>query len=133
MAGKVIAIDFDGCLCENCFPYIGAPHWPVIRKALDEREHGARLILWTCRDGAVLDAALAACKSWGLEFDAVNDSLEEWKVRFDGNPRKVGATEYWDDRAVKMDGGFVFGQGAEPSGKMARQRMTGLRESRKNS
>lgn len=131
--GKVIAIDFDGCLCENKFPDIGAPHWGVIRKALDERKHGARLILWTCRDGTFLDAAVNACKSWGLEFDAVNDSLGDWKVRFGSNPRKVGATEYWDDKAVKMDGTYLFVNNSDTkaNAKMSRQRMTGLQESRK--
>lgn len=131
--GKVIAIDFDGCLCDHRFPDIGEPHWGVIRKALDEKKHGARLILWTCRDGAFLDAAINACKSWGLEFDAINDSTEDWKVRFGSNPRKVGATEYWDDRAVKMDGTYLFGNESDTkaSGKMSRQRMTGLQEGRK--
>lgn len=27
---KIIAIDFDGCLCENDWPRIGAPNWNVI-------------------------------------------------------------------------------------------------------
>ena len=30
---KAIAIDFDGCLCENAWPEIGAPHWDVIHAA----------------------------------------------------------------------------------------------------
>lgn len=130
---RVIAIDFDGCLCENAWPDIGAPHWPVIYKALDERKNGAKLILWTCREGSSLDAAVAACRSWGLEFDAVNESLESWKVRFGNDTRKVGATEYWDDRAVKMDGDFVYSKqaGSRQSGqRITRKRMTGLQESR---
>lgn len=102
---KAIAIDFDGCLCENAFPAIGAPHWDVINKAKAEQDAGAGLILWTCREGDHLTAALEACASWGLRFDAVNDSLPEWKAMFRNNPRKVGATEYWDDKAVKNAGG----------------------------
>ena len=34
-----IAIDFDGCLCVNAYPGIGAPNWAVIAKA-KERQIG---------------------------------------------------------------------------------------------
>lgn len=99
---KAIAIDFDGCLCANAFPDIGAPHWDVIIRAAQERAAGAGLILWTCREGERLQAALEACERWGLHFDAVNESLPEWIEAFGTKPRKVGATEYWDDRAVRL-------------------------------
>lgn len=98
---KVIAIDFDGCICENDFPYVGFPHWKVINEAKAEQEKGAKLILWTCREGEYLEDALAACHEWGLYFDAVNDSVDSWKKNFKNNTRKVGADEYWDDRAVR--------------------------------
>lgn len=97
---KVIAVDFDGTLFENAWPDIGAPRVNVIAAALREQQNGAALILWTCRTGEALRAALKACEAQGLHFDAVNDSLPEWKDSFDGDPRKIGATEYWDDRAV---------------------------------
>lgn len=99
---KAIAIDFDGCLCSNAFPDIGAPNWVVITKAAKERATGAGLILWTCREGKLLEDAVAACARWGLHFDAVNESLPDWIEAFGTQPRKVGATEYWDDRAVRM-------------------------------
>lgn len=102
---KVIAIDFDGCLCENKWPEIGAPNWDVINKAKAEKDAGAALILWTCREGGLLLAALSAAESWGLTFDAVNDSLPEWKAAWGTNPRKIGASEYWDDKAVCMPAG----------------------------
>lgn len=98
---KAIAIDFDGCLCEDAYPEIGAPHWGVILRALAEQEKGAGLILWTCREGDMLLEAIAACERWGLHFDAVNESLPEWIDAFGNDTRKVGATEYWDDRAVR--------------------------------
>lgn len=99
---RVIAVDFDGCLCDNAYPDIGAPNWQVIDAALKERADGAALILWTCREGDMLQQALDACKGWGLEFDAVNDSLSKWKETWKNDPRKIGATEYWDDKAVRM-------------------------------
>ncbi len=97
---KAIAIDFDGCLCEEAYPAIGAPHWDVINRAKAEQRRGAGLILWTIREGDLLRDAVDACAEWGLHFDAVNTSLQEWKEHYHNDPRKVGATEYWDDRAV---------------------------------
>lgn len=102
---KAIAIDFDGCLCSDAFPEVGAPNWEIINKAKHEqRWHGAGLILWTCREGQLLQDALNACKQWGLSFDAVNESLPEWIEIFGTKPRKVGASEYWDDKAEQMGG-----------------------------
>ena len=36
----------------------------------------------------------------GLEFDYVNENAAELKEAFGTDPRKIAATEYWDDRAV---------------------------------
>lgn len=97
---RVIAIDFDGTLFTNRWPEIGEPIDFVIRQAKREQESGAKLILWTNRTDDLLDAALKACDAVGLHFDAVNESLPEWKDHFGTDPRKIGASEYWDDKAV---------------------------------
>lgn len=100
---KTIAIDFDGTLCESLYPDIGRPFVGVINKAKAERKAGAKLILWTCREGQHLEEALAWCKSFGLEFDAVNENLPETIEAFGTNSRKIAATEYWDDRAAAYE------------------------------
>lgn len=102
MLQKVIALDFDGTLCERAWPGIGAPKWPVIRAALEEQRQGALLILWTTREGEELDEALTWCKDVGLNLDGVNTSAQSWKDAYQNDPRKIGATEYWDDRAVDV-------------------------------
>lgn len=95
---KVIAIDFDGTLCENAWPEIGQEHKGIIEFAKYERENGAALILWTCRCGELLDAAVAWCRERGLEFDAVNENLPERVAQYGGTEsRKVSADEYWED------------------------------------
>lgn len=99
---KVIAIDFDGTLCENAWPEIGAPKRDVINRALAEQAAGAALILWTCREGDLLDEAVFACRTWGLYFDAVNENLPERIEEYGNDCRKIGADEYWDDRAVPL-------------------------------
>lgn len=100
---KAIAIDFDGCLCVNKYPEIGEPILHVIDEAKKQQAAGAGLILWTCRQGKELEEAVAACEKCGLRFDAVNENLPSWKEFFENDTRKVGANEYWDDRAVIAD------------------------------
>ena len=99
---RAIAIGFDGTLCSNNYPGIGEPYWEIILKAKAEKEWGSKLILWTCREGKLLEEAIAACTEWGLEFDAVNENIEEWKEACGTDPRKIGATEYWDDKSVLL-------------------------------
>lgn len=99
---KAIAIDFDGCICTNAFPNIGAPNRSVIDKAIAEQAAGAGLILWTCREGELLQQALDACAKWGLHFDAVNESLPSWIAAFGTRPRKVGASEYCQIKSITV-------------------------------
>lgn len=102
----VIAIDFDGVICTDEHPEIGKPNIEIIQEARTLREKGACLILWTCRTGKELEAAVEACRRWGLKFDAVNENP---KFRIDlyggSDPRKIGADEYWDDKAVYVGTG----------------------------
>jgi len=99
---RAIAVDFDGCLFTSKFPEIGEPIWETINRAKQEQRNGAGLILWTCREGDLLQAAIKAAADIGLIFDAINESLPEWIEAYGNAPRKIGASEYWDDRAVYM-------------------------------
>ena len=96
----ILAIDFDGTLCENIWPGIGAAKVAVIRELIERQKNGDKLILWTCRSGRQLEEALDFCRGYGLNFDAVNDDLPEIKARLGCDSRKVYADEYWDDKAV---------------------------------
>lgn len=98
---KIIAVDFDGTLCKNEFPGIGEPRLDIIERLLAEKRAGAKIILWTCRIGERLKEAVDWCEKQGIVFDAVNESLPESIAGWKTNPRKICATEYWDDRAVK--------------------------------
>lgn len=93
---KVIAIEFDGCICTNAFPNVGKPNWGIIANALSEQKEGASLILWTNREGEQLQQAVTACREWGLNFDAVNDSIEVHTDDLSNPVVRVGATEYWN-------------------------------------
>lgn len=104
-----IAVDFDGCLCEDEYPEIGKAHQSVIDELLRRQKEGCELILWTCREGWLLAEAVGWCKAHDLRFDAVNANSPRLVAKFGNDCRKVGADEYWDDRAVVINrsGRFV--------------------------
>lgn len=100
---KIIAVDFDGTLCENAYPSIGKSKIKVIDRLKLEKVRGAILVLWTCREGETLNEAIKWCERYGLYFDAVNDNPECAKAEWGNNPRKVYADEYWDDHNANME------------------------------
>lgn len=99
---KIIAVDFDGTICETAWPGIGPAKRDVINALLARQADGDKVILWTCRAGEQLEEAIAWCANRGLHFDAVNESLPEQIEYFGGDTRKVWAHEYWDDKAVEI-------------------------------
>nr|WP_325288985.1 hypothetical protein [uncultured Bacteroides sp.] len=94
-----IAIDFDGTIVEHRYPDIGRelPFAIDTLKKLSAERH--KLILWTVREGRLLDEALEFCRSRGLEFYAVNrDYPEEEQERNNHFSRKLKADLFIDDR-----------------------------------
>lgn len=98
MKNKIIAVDFDGTLCENKWPEIGEANESLIQYLKKRQEEGDKLILWTNRVDDKLDAAVAWSAEHGIIFDAVNDNLPEIVESFGTNCRKIFANEYIDDR-----------------------------------
>lgn len=104
MNEQIIAVDFDGTLCENKWPEIGEPNTNLIGYLIEMRKSfGAKIILWTCRVGEMLDKAVNWCSEHRLEFDAVNENLPHIIERFGGNTRKIFANMYIDDRNFRYD------------------------------
>jgi hypothetical protein len=98
MIPKVYAVDFDGYLCTNAWPDIGEPNIAFIQHFRELREQGHKLILWTCREGEMLQRAIDWCADYGLRFDAHNENLPERIERFGGDCRKISADWYCDDK-----------------------------------
>lgn len=103
MEGRIIAVDFDGTLCTNTFPYIGQEIPDIINDLITLQQHGAKLVLWTCRRDELLQVAVDWCKERGLIFDAVNENTKENIAQFGGETRKVFAHYYLDDRNATID------------------------------
>lgn len=98
MNSKIIAVDFDGTLCENKYPEIGAPNQELIAYLKKRQAAGDKLVLWTCRIDEMLDNAVRWCRNKGLIFDSVNENLPSVIAEFGTDTRKIFANEYIDDR-----------------------------------
>lgn len=97
----IIAVDFDGTIVEHRYPAIGReiPFAIETLKKLVKEQH--RLILWTVREGKLLEEAVNFCRERGLEFYAVNrDYPEEEKNKNNHFSRKLKADVWIDDRNV---------------------------------
>ena len=97
----IIAVDFDGTIVEHKYPEIGqeVPFAIDTLKMLIKDQH--RLILWSVREGALLDEAVEWCRARGVEFYAVNkDYPEEEKEKNNHFSRKLKADFFIDDRNV---------------------------------
>ena len=101
---EIIATDFDGTITRaSAWPEIGKPNMPLIEWLISEQKRGVKIILWTCRVGDLLNQAVEACRTWGLEFDAVNENIPEMVSVFGNDGRKIFATLYIDDKALRPD------------------------------
>lgn len=99
MEPMTIAVDFDGTIVEHRYPAIGReiPFAIDTLKRLAAERH--RIILWSVREGRLLDEAVAFCRERGLEFYAVNrDYPEEETGRNNHYSRKIKADLFIDDR-----------------------------------
>ena len=95
---KIIAVDFDGTLCENKWPQIGAANQGLIKHLKEEQKKGNKIILWTCRAGERLTEAISWCANYDLHFEAINENLPEVLHWMGGDSRKIFAHIYIDDR-----------------------------------
>lgn len=100
---KILAIDFDGTISLGTWPEVGPANDRLISYLLNRKRYGDKLILWTCRAGAALDAAIDFCSQHGLQFDAINDNLPEIVERYGSNSRKVTCDYYIDDRSCTAE------------------------------
>lgn len=95
----IIAIDFDGTIVEHKYPEIGREIPFAIETLKRLQAHRHKLILWTVREGRLLDEAVDFCRQRGLEFYAINrDYPEEEKGKNSHFSRKLKADLFIDDR-----------------------------------
>lgn len=133
----IIAVDFDGTIVEHAYPALGKPipyALDVLKRLQDEGHH--QLILWTVREGSLLQEAVDYCAQGGLEFYAVNQNFPGEEKP---SPRKLTADLFIDDRNLgglpdwskiyqMISSGRPFSQpkaelnGLHPTGRPSRQK-----------
>lgn len=93
-----IAVDFDGTIVRHRYPKIGdeIPFATETLRLLLRDRH--RLILWTVREGRLLDEAVEWCRARGVEFYAINRDFPEEDATGSGFSRKIKADLFIDDR-----------------------------------
>ena len=98
----IIAVDFDGTLCDFGFPSTldGKPVVGMIELVKERKRQGHYMILWTCREGEKLEDAKRFCELHGLEFDSYNENSPMSIEMYGESPRKVHADIYIDDKVV---------------------------------
>lgn len=94
----VIAVDFDGTIVEHEYPKIGRPIPFAIETLLQLQKDGHVLLMWSVRDGRLLQEAVDYCESKGLKFYAANKNYPEEDVATAS--RKLNAEIFIDDRNV---------------------------------
>ncbi|MCL7988402.1 hypothetical protein M8998_10670 [Sphingobacterium sp. lm-10] len=92
----IIAVDFDGTIVEHRYPQIGKPIPFAIDVLIKLREERHTLILWTVREGALLQEAIDYCAERGVIFYAHNANFPEEDPA--QASRKLTADLFIDDR-----------------------------------
>ena len=96
-----IAVDFDGTIVEHRYPEIGKelPFATETLRMLIADQH--KLILWSVREGKLLDDAVEWCRERGVVFYAINKDFPEEKVEYNNHfSRKIKADLWIDDRNI---------------------------------
>lgn len=94
----IIAVDFDGTIVEHKYPSIGRPIPFAIETLKQLQKDGHTLLLWTVRDGDLLQEAIDYLEKNGLKFYAYNKNFPEEEI--EGASRKLNADIFIDDRNI---------------------------------
>jgi uncharacterized HAD superfamily protein len=95
-----IAIDFDGTICEQSFPKVGA-----LRKDADVyirklKEDGHTIIINTCRSGKYEGMAQDFLEDKKIPYHYINSNLPELIEFYNQDCRKISADLYIDDKCL---------------------------------
>lgn len=104
----IVAIDFDGTCVTNEYPRIGKEIGaaPVLKKMTDK---GIKLVLYTMRDGKLLEEAVQWFKDNNIPLYGVNKTPGQYKWT---NSPKIFANYYIDDAAIGVP--LIFDPGNKP-------------------
>ena len=104
----IVAVDFDGTCVTNEYPRIGKEIGaaPVLKKMTDK---GIKLVVYTMRDGKLLEEAVQWFKDNNIPLYGVNKTPGQYKWT---NSPKIFANYYIDDAAIGVP--LIFDPGNKP-------------------
>ena len=109
----ILAVDFDGTIVEHKYPKIGREKPFAIDTLRRLASEGHKIILWTSREGELLEDAIRFCKDRGLTFYSVNSDTPMGSLTFTDKTTstKLIADVYIDDRNLGglPDWGEIYG------------------------
>jgi uncharacterized HAD superfamily protein len=96
----ILSIDFDGTICEQSFPEVGA-----LRKNADKYirklyEDGHEIIINTCRTGKYEGMAQDFLDANNIPYYYINSNLPEVIAKYKQDCRKISADVYIDDKCL---------------------------------
>lgn len=94
----IIAVDFDGTVVEHEYPKIGRPIPFAIETLKALQKDGHTLLMWTVREGDLLQEAIDYVESNGVKYFAYNKNYPEEDVATAS--RKLNADIFIDDRNI---------------------------------
>lgn len=100
MKSLILAVDFDGTICELSYPEVG-----VMRKGADIylrqlKKDGHTIIINTCRTGRYEGLAQDFLEENGIPFDYINSNLPSILELYKQDCRKISADVYIDDKCL---------------------------------
>ncbi len=99
----IIAVDFDGTITAENDYHNFTMDAPLKRGCVEVlqklKNKGAKIILYTCREGSDLEQAVEYCKLHNIPIDYVNENVPWLIEAWGNNSRKVYADYYVDDLA----------------------------------
>ncbi len=93
-----IAVDFDGTIVTHEYPNIGKELPFAVETLRQLQRDGHKIILWSVREGQLLEDAIEWCRARGLEFYASNKDYPEETRQDKHYSRKLKAELFIDDR-----------------------------------
>lgn len=99
----IISVDFDGTIVEHRYPAIGKERpfaTATLRRLMQD---GHKLILFSVREGQLLEDAIMWCEERGVRFYSANADIDEDAGAHQGVAnftRKIKADIFIDDRNI---------------------------------
>jgi hypothetical protein len=97
----IIAVDFDGTIVTHKYPDIGEELPFAIETLKTLISEGHKIILWSVREGKLLDEAVNWCHKRGVDFYAINKDYPEEDISKNMYfSRKLKVDYFIDDRNI---------------------------------